>query len=61
LDHYHQVSDEVDPTWDLAGAAEDAQLLFEIGYQVANRDKFPTWISGSEFKSKRDEMLEKKR
>ena len=54
------MSDEVDPTWDLAGAAEDAQLLFEIGYQVANGDKFPTWPS-SEFKAKRDAMLEKKR
>src|SRR6266508_3216202 len=28
---YHQVSDEVDPNWDLAGAAQDVQLLFEVG------------------------------
>ena len=49
LHHYHQVSDEVDPMWDLSGAAEDAQLLFEIGYQVANGDTYPTWMPGSEF------------
>lgn len=57
--HYHQVSDEVDPNWDLSGAVQDLQLLFEVGYQVANSDKFPAWKSGSEFNAKRDEMLKK--
>src|SRR6266498_2522577 len=41
--HYHQVSDEVDPNWDLSGAVQDIQLLFEVGYQVANGEKFPQW------------------
>ncbi len=41
--HYHQVSDEVNPNWDLSGAVQDIQLLFEVGYQVANGDKFPAW------------------
>ena len=58
--HYHQVSDEVDPNWDLSGAVQDLQLLFEVGYQVANSDKFPEWKPGSEFKAKRDEMLKRK-
>jgi Zn-dependent M28 family amino/carboxypeptidase len=57
--HYHQVSDEVDPNWDLAGAVQDVQLLLEIGYQVANGDKFPEWKPGTEFKAKRDETLKK--
>ena len=57
--HYHQVSDEVNPEWDLSGAAQDMQLLFEVGYQVANGDKFPEWKSGTEFKAKRDQMLKK--
>jgi Zn-dependent M28 family amino/carboxypeptidase len=57
--HYHQVSDEVNPEWDLSGAAQDMQLLFEVGYQVANGDKFPEWKSGTEFKAKRDQMLRK--
>ena len=57
--HYHQPSDEVDPNWDLSGAVQDVQLLFEVGYQVANGDKFPEWKPGSEFKAKRDEMLKK--
>jgi Zn-dependent M28 family amino/carboxypeptidase len=57
--HYHQVSDEVDPNWDLSGAVQDVQLLFEVGYQVANGDKFPQWKASAEFKAKRDETLEK--
>jgi Zn-dependent M28 family amino/carboxypeptidase len=57
--HYHQPSDEVDPTWDLSGAVQDVQLLFEVGYEVANGDKFPEWKAGSEFKTKRDAMLKK--
>jgi Zn-dependent M28 family amino/carboxypeptidase len=57
--HYHQPSDEVDPTWDLSGAVQDVQLLFEVGYQVANGDKFPEWKPGSEFRAKRDAMPKK--
>ena len=57
--HYHQISDEVNPNWDLSGAVQDVQLLFEIGYQVANGDKFPEWKPESEFKEKRDVMLKK--
>src|SRR5947199_779103 len=55
--HYHQVSDEVDPNWDLSGAVQDIDLLFEVGYQVANGDRSPEWKPGSEFKAKRDAML----
>jgi Zn-dependent M28 family amino/carboxypeptidase len=57
--HYHQGSDEVDPNWDLSGAVQDIQLLFEVGYQVASDDKFPEWKPGTEFKAKRDAMLKK--
>ena len=57
--HYHQASDEVDPNWDLSGAVQDVQLLFEVGYQVANGDKFPEWRPESEFKAKRDAIQKK--
>ena len=56
---YHQVTDEVRPDWDLSGAVQDVQLVFEVGYQVANGDKFPEWKPGSEFKAKRDSMMKK--
>src|SRR6266545_548309 len=57
--HYHQASDEVNPEWDLSGAVQDIQLLFEVGYQVANAEKFPEWKPNTEFKAKRDEMMKK--
>jgi Zn-dependent M28 family amino/carboxypeptidase len=57
--HYHQPSDEVNPEWDLSGAAEDLQLLLQVGYEVANGDKFPEWKPGTEFKAKRDATLKK--
>jgi Zn-dependent M28 family amino/carboxypeptidase len=54
---YHAPSDEVKPDWDLSGATEDAQLLFLVGYNVANAAKFPAWKLGNEFKATRDAML----
>ena len=57
LKHYHKPSDEVGPDWDLSGDAQDTQLLFEVGWEVANGAQFPTWKPGTEFKAKRDETL----
>jgi Zn-dependent M28 family amino/carboxypeptidase len=47
----------VKPDWDLSGAVEDAQLLFAVGYRVANAPKFPEWKPGNEFRAKREQML----
>ena len=54
---YHKVTDEVKPDWDLAGAIEDTQLLFQVGFRVAQGDKWPEWKPGTEFKAKREAML----
>ena len=54
---YHQPSDQVKPDWDLSGAVEDAQLLFVVGYRVANADKMPEWKPGNEFRATREKML----
>ena len=56
---YHKPSDEIKPDWDLSGAVEDAQLMFMVGYSVANTDRFPEWKAGNEFRAKRDAMLKK--
>jgi Zn-dependent M28 family amino/carboxypeptidase len=61
LHHYHQVSDEVNPAWDLSGAVQDDQLLFQVGYEVANGDQYPSWIPSAEFKARRDEMMTHKK
>ena len=56
---YHAPSDEIKPDWDLSGAVEDMQLMFTVGYRVANADKFPEWKEGNEFRAKRERMLKK--
>ena len=56
---YHAPSDEIKPDWDLTGAIDDAQLLFLVGYRVANAGTFPEWKPGNEFKATRDAMLKK--
>src|SRR4029079_1282756 len=43
---YHAPSDEVKPDWDLRGAAQDAELVFAVGYRVANAAKMPDWKPG---------------
>ncbi len=57
---YHQPSDQFKPDWDLSGAEEDAQLMFAVGYRVANADKYPEWKPGNEFRLKREAMLNAK-
>ncbi len=54
---YHKVSDEVKPGWDLSGAAEDLKLLAELGYRIAQGDRYPEWKPGSEFRARREAML----
>jgi Zn-dependent M28 family amino/carboxypeptidase len=54
---YHKPSDRIKPYWDLSGLVEDAQLFFEVGYRVANAERYPEWKPGSEFKARREAML----
>jgi Zn-dependent M28 family amino/carboxypeptidase len=56
---YHAPSDVIKPDWDLTGAVDDTQLLFLVGYRVANAATFPEWKPGNEFKATRDAMLKK--
>jgi Zn-dependent M28 family amino/carboxypeptidase len=46
---YHQVCDQYRDSWDISGITEDTQLLFEVGYDVANADTLPQWNPSSEF------------
>jgi Zn-dependent M28 family amino/carboxypeptidase len=55
---YHQPQDNYEANvWDLKGIAQDATLLFKVGFRLANEDYFPQWNEGSEFKAKRDEDM----
>jgi Zn-dependent M28 family amino/carboxypeptidase len=54
---YHKPSDEIKPDWDLSGAVDDAKLLVEVGYRVAEGDRYPEWKPDSEFRARREAML----
>ncbi|KQQ31092.1 peptidase M28 [Duganella sp. Leaf126] len=47
---YHTVHDVVDPKWDLRGAVQDMNLLFETGYQIAQGKAGPVWREQVEFR-----------
>jgi len=48
--HYHQVTDTIDPRWDLSGSAQQIELLFRIGYSIADSSGWPQWNADSEFR-----------
>ncbi len=56
-ERYHKPNDEYDETWDLAGAVQDLQLFFTVGWWIANEDSWPNWREGNEFRAARDEMM----
>jgi Zn-dependent M28 family amino/carboxypeptidase len=58
---YHQPCDAWSPTWDLRGAAQDVQLLYELGRELASSDRWPEWKQGSEFKEIRDRSAASRR
>ncbi len=50
---YHQPSDQWDASWTMEGAAQDVQLLFEVGRGLANSRDWPRWTPGTEFEAAR--------
>jgi Zn-dependent M28 family amino/carboxypeptidase len=47
---YHKPSDEVDPRWELSGAAEDMTLLLNAGVELLSGRATAEWKPGSEFR-----------
>ncbi len=55
-DRYHKPADEYDNSWDLSGIEQSTEILFELGYGLANSQDWPNWYEGTEFRALRDEM-----
>ena len=58
---YHQVTDIVRPDFDFSGGAELAEFAFAVGHRLARDGPFPQWLRGTEFKAKRDAMMNTQR
>jgi Zn-dependent M28 family amino/carboxypeptidase len=54
---YHSPADEIQSDWDVEAAVEDLHLFFNIGYRVANSDRWPQWYEGNEFRAIREASL----
>jgi Zn-dependent M28 family amino/carboxypeptidase len=54
---YHKVTDTIKPDWTMAGGAQDAETLLQIGRRVADADRWPEWKPGNEFQARRAAML----
>ena len=51
---YHQPADEWSAGMDFTGAAVDLGLIYDLGRDLANSDRWPAWKAGAEFKAARD-------
>ena len=47
--HYHQPSDEYDPSWSFAGAVEDLKFLAQLAWRIAAQDEMPRYNEGDQF------------
>ena len=52
--HYHQPADEWQSGWTFAGMSHDLGILYKVGSDLANSDKWPNWSKDSEFRPIRD-------
>lgn len=53
---YHKPGDEYDPTWDLSGNVQDAQLMHAVADELADSLEWPNWYEGNEFRAARKNM-----
>ncbi|MDP3593004.1 M28 family peptidase, partial [Phenylobacterium sp.] len=58
---YHKTCDAWSADWDLRGAAQDVELLYDMGKELANPGVWPSWKPDSEFKPLRDATAAKRR
>ncbi len=58
---YHAACDAWSPDWDLAGALQDINVMFDIGNSLAYSAHWPEWKDGSEFKELRDASAQARR
>jgi len=51
---YHQPSDEYRSNFDLTGAAQLSEIVYQFGTMIGNAATVPTWNADAEFKALRD-------
>lgn len=54
--HYHQPSDEFDPSWSFEGAAQLMEVVFWTALYLANQEEMPRWKPGDPFEAARQKQ-----
>ena len=54
MHRYHQPKDEYDPKWDWTGTAQDIQVFYAVGRELAESSAWPNWNPTAEFRAIRD-------
>ncbi|UTA55051.1 M28 family metallopeptidase [Lysobacter soli] len=54
-DRYHQPADEWEADWTFLGMARDLGLLYTVGRNLADSNRWPNWDASSEFRAARDQ------
>ena len=58
---YHKVTDEYSEDLNVDGIMQYLQVVFDVGYTLANSSKFPNWKKDDEFRAIRDASRSKVR
>jgi Zn-dependent M28 family amino/carboxypeptidase len=58
---YHQPCDAWRPDWNLAGAAQDVDLLYRVGGDLASDGAWPEWKASSEFRAIREQTADQRK
>jgi Zn-dependent M28 family amino/carboxypeptidase len=50
---YHSPQDQVSPDWDMSGATQDLNVLYDVGRGLAQGSSWPAWRPNAEFRAAR--------
>ena len=53
-ENYHQPSDEFREDWDFSGFPVLIRFALDLGREMANAERLPTWAPGDEFRPARE-------
>ena len=60
-ERYHQPADQWEASWTFTGMARDLQMLYALGRDLADSDRWPNWAQDSEFRAARDASADDRR
>ena len=60
-ERYHQRTDEFDPAWDMVAASQEGSLVYALGREIADSDRWPSWRTNADYRSARDKSARERR